>query len=163
MQEQRRARIREFTPGVSDAEADRRFQVYLDAYVADWRIFDDVLPALDALRDHRLGVITNGQIEQQRSKMTRTGLAGKFEMMVVSEEVGVPKPEAPIFVEACRRAGLPPWDCWYIGDRLATDALAATDAGLRGVWLNRNPAVPSDPRVPTIRSLAELPALVRAA
>jgi putative hydrolase of the HAD superfamily len=56
--------------------------------------------------------------------------------------------------------GADPAACWHVGDRLRDDALGATEAGLHGVWLCRNPDVPDDPRVPTIRSLTEFPALV---
>lgn len=45
-------------------------------------------------------------------------------------------------------------DCYYIGDRLETDAISSTAAGIQGVWLNRdNLQLNCD--VPTICSLHE--------
>jgi putative hydrolase of the HAD superfamily len=46
----------------------------------------------------------------------------------------------------------------YVGDQLVADALAATAAGLRGIWLNRTgKAVPSG--VEAIDNLTDLPSL----
>jgi putative hydrolase of the HAD superfamily len=43
----------------------------------------------------------------------------------------------------------------YVGDRLTTDAAAATAAGLYGIWLNRT-ADPTPTHLPTIHTLADL-------
>ncbi len=40
-------------------------------------------------------------------------------------------------VVACERLGCPPAGVFYVGDKLHTDALAATRAGLTGIWINR--------------------------
>jgi putative hydrolase of the HAD superfamily len=48
----------------------------------------------------------------------------------------------------------------YVGDRLEVDALAATAAGLRGIWLNRaGGAVP--PRAEAVDNLTDLPSLLQ--
>ena len=159
-QGQRRGRMRELFPELDDEEADRRYSVFLAGYEQNWRLFPDVQPALAALAGKPLGIITNGDSVQQRSKLDRMGIADRFSVVIISGEMGVAKPEPGIFAEACRRAGEAPGLCWYVGDRLETDAMAAVAAGMRGVWLNRDPVRPADPRVPTIRTLAEVPALV---
>jgi HAD superfamily hydrolase (TIGR01509 family) len=125
-------------------------------------LFPDVLPALDALRHVPLCIISNGEETQQRGKLRATGILERFSIVVVSSEVGAAKPSAGIFAAACRRAGQGPSGCLHLGDSPTHDALAGAAAGLRGVWLARDPSVVPDPRVPTIRSLADLPPLVRA-
>ena len=46
-------------------------------------------------------------------------------------------------------------DCYYIGDRLETDAISSTAAGMQGIWLNRdNSQLKYD--IPTICSLHEI-------
>ena len=159
----RRKRVQAVWPDVGDVEASRVAADYRAAYEGRWTPFADVLPCLDALSPHRLGVISNGMAEQQLAKLQRTGLASRFAVIAISSEVGAAKPDPRIFAEACRRAGEAPASCWHVGDRLHADPLAAVAAGLRGIWLNRDPQRPGDPRVPTIRGLANLPALVRAA
>jgi putative hydrolase of the HAD superfamily len=49
----------------------------------------------------------------------------------VSEEVGCAKPDAGIFLAACRGLGELPADCLFIGDDPQNDLAGATAAGLR--------------------------------
>ena len=71
-QEQRRERIRDVFQGrLADADCDARTHEFLEAYEASWRLFEDVIPALDALADRPLGVITNGLDAQQRDRPVR--------------------------------------------------------------------------------------------
>jgi putative hydrolase of the HAD superfamily len=68
------------------------FHTYLAAYETSWRLYKDVLPCLDALRGCRLAVISNGDSGQQRRKLERTGIASRFESVVISGDLGVSKP-----------------------------------------------------------------------
>jgi len=43
----------------------------------------DVLPCLELWRGHKLGVLTNGDPEQQRGKVERFGLTQQFQVVVV--------------------------------------------------------------------------------
>ncbi len=118
---------------------DRLFEAYLRHYEAAWRAYEDVLPALTDLRAAGLsiGVLTNGQEDQQRAKLQAVGLLELFICVVASSTLPSPKPAAAAFVMACERLGRPPAEVFYVGDNLHTDALAATRAGLTGVWINR--------------------------
>jgi len=53
---------------------------------------------LDNLSRYRLGVVSNGQAHQQRMKLQRTGISGKFDCIVISEECGYAKPNPEIFL-----------------------------------------------------------------
>jgi putative hydrolase of the HAD superfamily len=158
---QRRARMRElFDEEMTDAQADDRFRVFLRAYETNWDPFKDTLPCLKALQDLSLGVITNGDATQQRAKLDQTGLAERFQVVVVSGEAGCAKPDRAIFDLAAKRAGEDIKGCVYVGDRLKTDAQAAREAGMQGVWLDRGKWGGDTAGVSVINSLAELPALV---
>ncbi|MDP9026926.1 MAG: HAD family hydrolase [Actinomycetota bacterium] len=173
---QRRSRARAFVApfGIelaSDAEADSWFEGYRRQYEASWTLHVDTLACLDALADGpnppRIGVITNGDIHFQTAKLLGTGLLPRIENVVASSEVGIAKPDAAIFAHACDVFGVEPGDAAYIGDRLATDALGASAAGLLGVWLDRQGAATDEQLetcraagVPVIRSLAEVPHLL---
>lgn len=158
--EHRRRRIRELfavtEPRLTDREADARFAVYLEEYRHSWSLFPDVLPCLDRLADFPLGIISNGNAEQQRFKLARTGIAERFQFIVVSETVGAAKPGCAIFERACALAGLDADECVHVGDRLDADARSSTAAGFRGIWLDRH-AEESPEDVEAIRSLRELP------
>lgn len=173
---QRRARARSFVAPYgmvleTDHEADTWFDSYLVHYENNWTLHDDALPCLDALTTEphplRIGMITNGDIEFQTAKLRATGLLPRIEHIVASGSVGVTKPDAAIFAHACEVFGVAPGEAAYIGDRLATDALGASAAGLLGVWLDRTGAANHEQLaaaraagVPVIRSLAQLPALL---
>jgi putative hydrolase of the HAD superfamily len=140
-QEQRRRRVRELFrrsgTELSDCEADKCFALYERHYRRHWSLFDDVLPCLQALSQHRIGIISNGSAEQQKRKLAQTGIATFFAVTVVSQEVGAAKPHPDIFRAACRIAGCVAEQAVYVGDRLHVDALASQAAGMRGVWLDR--------------------------
>lgn len=156
--EQRRRRMRDIL-GAEDKDGSA-FGAYLAHYEREWALFDDVLPCLDALNGTPLGIISNGNGEQQRRKLSQFGLADRFACVIISEDLGVWKPNPEIFRAACKEAGASPEDCVYVGDILLTDARASQAAGMRGLWLNRARLPASDAGVPVIRSLSELPALI---
>ena len=128
-------------------------------------LYDDALPALDALRGrYRLAVITNGLRDVQRHKFTETGLDRYFDLIVTSDDFGAGKPDPAIFRHALGALSLDPGRTWHIGDSLVADVAGARAAALAaGVWLNRlgltwdvsHPEPPAE-----IATLAELPALL---
>jgi putative hydrolase of the HAD superfamily len=142
-------------PALTDREADARYETFLHSYRRAWRLFDDVLPALDALAGHQLGVLSNGSGRQQRFKLGRTGILHRFSTIIVSDEIGVGKPNPESFLAACRRAGCAPKDCVYVGDRLGADARASSAVGMRGIWLDRGRSGPHS-EVEVIHSLSDL-------
>ena len=129
-----------------------------------WRLFDDALPCLRALRalGLRLAAITNAAGDYQRAKLGALGLESVFDAVLISGELGVAKPHHAIFRRACRVLGVLPAQAVHVGDRLDTDAEGARNAGLHGVWLDRSGcgALPQGAGISVIQRLVELPALV---
>lgn len=107
---QRRERARAFLGRpLGDAEADRWFAGYTACFEAAWRLFPDVLPALDALAgSHRHAVLSNSSAPYQRRKLATLGIGDRFETVLCSEELGHAKPAAEAFHAACRALALPP-------------------------------------------------------
>lgn len=171
---QRRARARDFVVpfGIDlsvDSMADTWFNGYFSHYVAHSALHTDALSCLATLgaAGYRIGVITNGDLAFQTAKIERIGLAPFVEHIVASGEFGVAKPDPRIFAHACSLFGVSPDSVSYTGDRLATDALGAAAAGLRGVWLDRpggarpgELAAAAASGIPVIRGLDELPDLL---
>ncbi len=159
-QEQRRARIREVAArAISDAEADQLFSIYLTGYESAWALFPDVLPCLNQLSGYRLGVLTNGDAVQQRAKLWRTGIASRFECVVISSECGAAKPSREIFQYACGLLDVEASRVVYVGDQFGLDAQPARDAGLVGVWLDRGQLRRRE-AAPVITNLKELSAVL---
>lgn len=140
---------------LSTEEADDRFQVYLEHYEANWKPFDDVVPCLDRLSNDNLGLISNGDFEQQHRKLKQAQLKDRFSTIVISSEIGVHKPTPKIFLEACRRAKVDPRDAFYVGDSFNMDVLPSRAVGMTGVWLNRKDLPLPNLDAPVIKSLYE--------
>jgi putative hydrolase of the HAD superfamily len=110
---------------------------YREAYLRARRAVPGALALLRALRSHgAIGVISNNLAEEQRGKLEACGLRDLVDVLVVSEEAGVAKPDPEIFRRALRRAGSRPEDAVMIGDSWSADILGARAAGIRAVWYN---------------------------
>jgi putative hydrolase of the HAD superfamily len=144
---------------LSTDAAEELFARYMAEYQAQWRLFPDVLPCLEALSRFKLGIITNGKSSEQRAKIRALNLEERFGQVIVSSEVGIAKPEAAIFLKACADLELAPERALYVGDNKVVDYQAAQAAGLSSVWLNRKAG--SAKNAQEIASLAELLGYIR--
>lgn len=161
---QRRDRVRDFLDAVlTDDEADAWFGRYLGHYESAWSLFPDTLPTLDALAgDYRHAVLSNSALVVQERKLSVLGVRDRFEAVLCAAELGVSKPAAEAFLAVCTAMELRPDEIAYVGDQPEIDARGARDAGLLGIWLDRNSASQEGPSgVHRITRLAELPALLR--
>jgi putative hydrolase of the HAD superfamily len=123
--------------------------------------FADAAPALDALAaDHALALVTNGASCWQREKLAASGLADRFDVVVVSGELGTAKPDPAVYARALSELGAQPADAVMVGDNLRNDVDGALAAGLGAIWLNRDGSQrPADrPDVREIAGLGELAA-----
>lgn len=68
--------------------------------------------------------------------LEREGVAGLFQAVVVSAEIGWRKPKPVIFEVALSRLGVGPLDALFVGDRADIDVLGAKTAGMPVAWLN---------------------------
>ncbi|HLZ71633.1 MAG TPA: HAD family hydrolase [Dehalococcoidia bacterium] len=93
-----------------------------------------LLPAL-ARRGIRLGVVSNGGVRIQRAKLAALGIERYFSAVVISEAVGIEKPDPAIFRHALDQLGCAAGEAWFVGDHPVNDVLGASAAGLWGIWL----------------------------
>jgi putative hydrolase of the HAD superfamily len=149
-----------------DALATRALQAYERERAARYRLFGDVRPTLERLRElvGALVLITNGPGSTQRHKADATGLTSLVNAVIVSGEAGVSKPDPAIFRLAAQAADVPLTEAWHVGDSLTSDIAGAVTSGLgAAVWLNRTgadrPAAAPRPDY-EIASLGQLPELL---
>jgi putative hydrolase of the HAD superfamily len=102
--------------------------------------FPDTRQVLSELRQrgYKLGIITNGSSESQRAKIRAANLAREVDVIVVSAEEGMVKPNAAIFQLAADRLQVVPGACLFIGDSPENDVLGAKAAGMQAIWVKRN-------------------------
>jgi putative hydrolase of the HAD superfamily len=91
-----------------------------------------------------IAVVTNGP-RSQRVKVEHSGLMAVVDVLAISEEVGVSKPDRRIFEAAARKAGARIEEGWLVGDSPEADIAAAVEMGIPGIWLRRGRAW-SEPR-----------------
>jgi putative hydrolase of the HAD superfamily len=154
-----RMRIVFNTPTMPNAEADSYIAEYRDLYEKSWIVFDDTLPALDRLhRSFLLGIVTNGDREQQLKKVHKFNLQNYFKAIVSCEDAKATKPDRAIFDFASAQLGVLNSECVFIGDGYERDVCGSFGAGMKPVWLVRDGSAPSDrlPDIPIIRSLANI-------
>ena len=83
----------------------------------------------------KLGLITNGSVHSQNSKIDYVGIRDLFDVIVISDEIQVKKPDKRIFEITLDRLGVNPESSFYIGDHPHNDIKGASEAGLRTIWL----------------------------
>jgi putative hydrolase of the HAD superfamily len=82
-------------------------------------------------------LVTNGPSRQQDKKIRHTGLDRYVADWVISEEVGVSKPNPRIFTLAAQRVRMRLPGAWVVGDSPEADIGGAAAMGLPSVWLHR--------------------------
>lgn len=118
---------------LSDDWVDQAFEVFYEAR-QQITLYDDVAPALDILKDkYRLVAVTNGNAD-----IEKTGVDKWFEFSVSAAEVGQLKPHPVFFDVVLARAGVTAAEIVHIGDDQHRDIFAASQAGIRNVWVNRS-------------------------
>jgi len=85
---------------------------------------------------YNLHIITNGFKEVQYIKLRKSGIFGFFDKIVVSEDVGVLKPNKKIFQFALDKCGAKIEECLMIGDDLISDIYGARKFGMDQVFFN---------------------------
>jgi putative hydrolase of the HAD superfamily len=123
----------------------------------DLVLFDDVKPALNALKNRGLvlGLISN--IEQDMTgTLDRLGLRAWLGVVVTSQDANANKPKPEIFQYALQQAGVPPAESIYVGDQYQVDVLGARGAGMQAILLDRTGYHEDITDCPRIRTLAEV-------
>jgi putative hydrolase of the HAD superfamily len=146
--------------GIADADGllDVLYETFTD--LANYRVFDDVPPVLDRLRDAGivLGVVSNFE-EWLEQLLERLGVRSYFAVSVVSGVEGVEKPDPRIFALAMERARVRPQESVYVGDNPEFDVDPALQAGMFPVLVDRRERFPDAPGA-RITSMGELPRLI---
>ncbi len=82
-----------------------------------------------------LTIISNGFKEVQYYKFEHSGLASCFTHTLISEEVGINKPQPGIFGIALERNGIKADEAVMIGDSYSSDIAGAKAAGIDQIWV----------------------------
>ena len=132
------------------ADMVRRWEVH-----ANFHLYDDALPVLEALRGHglALGLISNGQRDlEEFARHHRLDV----DVAVGSKAHGRTKPHPSIFETALASLGVVASEAAMVGDNPEDDIAGARARGIRALLLDRDGRYPEGPDV--IPTLLALPA-----
>jgi HAD superfamily hydrolase (TIGR01549 family) len=119
----------------------QRFQVGIAGAA---RLAPGVRESLSRLAtQYKLGLVTNGTGVTQRAKLRALSLDTLLDPIIISEEVGLRKPDAKIFALAIAGWSIAPASVLFVGDDPVSDIAGATAAGLRTLRVGHADGIPS--------------------
>jgi len=123
-------------------------------------LFDDTAPVLRELkgRGFPVGVVSNWP-RGLGYFLEEFGIRSLVETVVVSDEVGIEKPDPRIFQIAIERLGVPASSILHVGDKVADDVEGSLAVGMRPVLISRDGDV-EETRAPVVSDLSEVLDLV---
>ncbi len=125
-------------------------------------LFPDALPLLAALRAAgvTLTLITNGLQSTHIERIALLGLEEHFDHTLISDAVGMAKPDPAIFHHALALAGCTADEAAMVGDNPVNDIAGALAVGITAFWFNpHGHPLPMHAPAPTggeVRALSEL-------
>lgn len=149
----------------SDVDPADLAAAYRDA-IAEALVPVDEAEALlaDLQGRYTLGLLTNGPLVAQRSKLDELGWDEYFDAMVITGELDAGKPDERAFRAVLDELGVEATEAVYVGDDVEKDIQGATEAGLSAVQVlfdggpDRDPA--ADAYVERERLREELPGVL---
>jgi HAD superfamily hydrolase (TIGR01509 family) len=124
-------------PGTVQAVRDI-YRGELDAIGWNYRVFDDVSSALEALREAGIlrAVISNADADVTAFCL-HMGFAQQMDLIVTSALVGWEKPDPRTYFAALDPLGVAPEDALHIGDQALSDVAGARAIGMSAALIDR--------------------------
>ncbi|AKN30020.1 2-haloalkanoic acid dehalogenase [Clostridium carboxidivorans P7] len=128
-------------------------------------LYDDSIPLVESLhKSYKLSIVTNGLTDVQNKRIRKSIIAKYFQDIVISEEVGVSKPDSKIFELALNNIKhTDKSKVLIVGDSLTSDIQGGINSGIDTCWLNSNKIANTTKFKPTyeISNLMELNDILR--
>lgn len=127
-----------------DAFFEEVFAYY--AHAGAWRAYPEVQALLEALEERHLPVVVTSNFDTRlHGVLEGLGLRGQLAAVLCSSTCGAAKPEARIFTQAARAAGVAPARLLHAGDDPRADYEGARAAGLHALLVHRHASAPLPP------------------
>jgi len=145
-------RDRRFTLLFEELEIDgikgREFNdIYLQNLIHATELYHGVNELLEDLKqEFTISLITNGLQEVQRPRLRKTGIYDHFDSIVVSDEIGIAKPQTGFFEYAHQTisTNIPKDKMLVIGDNLHSDIQGGINYGVDTCWIHGGKTNDSD-------------------
>lgn len=141
--EQRICRMRglysHFGISLADDEAYDKFLMFLSIFEEHWKLLDNAHELLDKLKKSgcKIGMVTNGEINQQIQKLKSQNIYDFFDCVIASSEYDFAKPDKRIFEIALGELNAKSHEALFVGDSVRSDICGACNADIDSVYTLR--------------------------
>ena len=121
---------------ISNLTWEQLLEDYINSFQYSCISFPNMEEVLKELKNRgiRLGMITNGLTKFQSLNLQALGIHSYIDTILISEQEGIKKPHAEIFLRALKKLGVTPEESLYVGDHPENDVLGAQNVGMNAVW-----------------------------
>ena len=131
----------------SDVDPESMATAYREGITDSLEPLDGIEAFIADLRSrYRVGLLTNGSVLAQRSKIDHLGWEGLFDTTLVTGELPAGKPDAAAFEALLDGLGTTAGETVYIGDTPLDDIEGATQSGLYAIQVLFDGGPDRDPR-----------------
>lgn len=120
--------------------ASRMNEYYLDTLAQQNKLIEGGYELLKYLqeKEYKLYILSNGFKEVQRRKLQSAGIDHFFKRIVLSDEIGITKPDRRLFDYALQVTGSIAKETLMIGDNYDADIMGAANAGWGHIYFDRH-------------------------
>ncbi|MBO7194211.1 MAG: YjjG family noncanonical pyrimidine nucleotidase [Bacteroidaceae bacterium] len=124
--------------GVQDQQlADTFCREALGRIPTKGNLVPGAIELLEYLRPkYRMYILSNGFKELQSRKMQTAGIDKYFDAVILSEDIGVNKPDCRLYEHALSTTSSKPGESLMIGDMFDTDIVGAANSGIDNIYFN---------------------------
>jgi len=138
---------------------DHIYELYKRSY-----LFETVPGAEEALQSlygkYKLAVISNATSQLPRFALKKSGLSKFFQVVVVSRDLGVRKPDPQIFRYTLEKLNVKPEEAIHVGDSIKHDVVGAKSVGMKAVWIKTEGEKVTEEPDHVIKGIGELPKII---
>ncbi len=103
------------------------------------QLYDDVLKCLEKLKksSNKTAIITDGIPIKQYEKILRLGIDDLIDLVVISDEIGIRKPNPELFSYCLKKFKVKGHETIYVGDNIYKDIIPANFKKIHSVYIHR--------------------------
>lgn len=156
-----------FTHSLQDKNLEQLPRLLAEAHRAAARFRLQLYPGVDdTLRqlqpNYRLAVVTDGQAAYALPELNAIGLAGYFDPIIVSGELGYRKPDRRMFRAALDAMKMRAAEVVFVGNDMYRDIYGAQKVGLKAVFFKSNQGTQEKDGVTPDYTIYRIPELLNA-
>ena len=112
-------------------------EAYVEALAHQSILLLGALEVVKKIAEHMpVMILTNGISYVQHGRIDHSPLAPYLSGLLISTEIGAPKPAPDMYLKALEMAKIRPEEALMIGDSLTSDIQGAINAGVAACWYN---------------------------